>query len=431
MSYGHGGYGAGIYGIGELPEDRIADHRLEISFGGGIGAPFRFGKSAFSSTDVFEKAWVSRFTGPRDDVTDDVAEGALTTITRGLDQRLQSITAGQYTTTLIKPSNISYFDPNDPTSPLFLSDPGFVTMRPLRHRSSYDDGATWQGMFYGFLRDAEYDPETGLCRIVAEDLFLWMQRVDNPIIPLQTGITSSQAVGLILDSFGFTDPVMRNLSTLPTITSMNFSADGTVGTLDLLKGVLDAEQGRAFVDGDGVFHFEDRYARERRRTASYVFATELIDITSRASADDIGNRVTVTKTGGVPQVKIDTPSKDTYGASDITSLTSPYLPSDTAAGSLAALILKRSKDPHPPQVGAIYNEDLTVVTSQLLLELQDRATFSGTDGYVERLEHVIAPGGIDLKTTLFVSKVPATSVFQFAISKIAAVGDLTADYIAA
>jgi len=42
--------------------------------------------------------------------------------------------------------------------------------------------------------------------ITAEDLFYWMSRVDNPIIPTVSGITSSQAIGLILDSFGFTDP---------------------------------------------------------------------------------------------------------------------------------------------------------------------------------------------------------------------------------
>lgn len=411
-------------------EDRIADHRLEMSFGGGIGSPFRFGKSTFTGTDVFEGAWATRFTGPYDDITDYVADGSQVQITRGLDQKLQSIESGTYRATLINPANISFFDPNDPTSPLFTSDPGFVPMRPIRHRSSYDNGASWQGMFFGFLRDAEYDPETGLCSIVCEDLFLWMQRLDNPVIPLQTGITSSAAVGLILDSFNFSDPLMRNLSTLPAITNISFSADGTKSALQLLTEILEAEQGRAYVDGDGVFHFEDRYARDRRLTPSYSFNTELADISSRASADDIGNRATVTKTGGIPQIAIDTASKNTFGAGDITSIDSPYFRSDTAAGGLAVLIVKRRKDPHPPQMGSVYNERVGVLTSQLLIELQDRATFTGTDGYVERLEHVIGAGGVDLKTTVYVTRVPTQRSFAFGFSKFAAVGDLTADYIA-
>lgn len=399
--------------------------------GGGIGAPFRFGKSAIGGTDAFESAWVSRFTGPHDDVTDYVAENSQIQITRGLDTKLQALEAGQYRVTVINPANISYFDPNEPTSPLFASDPGFVPMRPLRHRSSYDNAATWQGMFYGFIRDAQYDPNTGLCTILAEDLLLWMQRVDNPVIALQTGITSSQAVGLILDSFGFSDPTMRSLSALPSITNISFSADGTKSALDLLKELLDAEQGRAYVDGDGVFHFEDRYARDRRTTPSFAFSTELADISSRASADDIGNRVTVTKTGFGANVATDNASIAAYGIGDITAITSPYFATSTAAGSLAVLILRRRKDPHPPQSGTVYNERLPVLTSQLLLELQDRATFSGSDGYIERLEHTIDAGGINLQTTVYVSKVATTHAFAVGSSKFAAAGDTTADYFGA
>jgi len=80
-----------------------------------------------------------------------------------------------------------------------------------------------------------------------------------------------------------------------------------------LKGVLDAEQGRAFVDRNGAFHFEDRYARERRTTASYAFSTELFAIDSRAAADTIGNRVTVTAGAGTPQVAQDTASIRNFG----------------------------------------------------------------------------------------------------------------------
>lgn len=411
-------------------EDRIADYRVQAGFGGGIGGRFTIGASLIGGTDVFPSQWTEFFDGPDDDLTDDIAEGSTIDISRGWDSQLASLESGKCSATVLKTSQIYWYDPNDPRSPLFSLDPGFVPMRPFRVIDSTDNWATEKGMFYGFIRDASYDPETGFCTIQAEDLLLWMQRVENPVIPPASGISSSQAVGMLLDSFGFTDPAFRSLSSTPAITSMNFSADGSTTALDLLTAVLDAEQGFAYVDGAGVFHFEDRYARDRRRVASYSFSTELTDINSRASADAIANRVTVTATAtGNPQVAEDTASIQSYGVGDAASVTSDYLPDDVSAAALAVLIMHRFKDPHPPQQGTIYNENATLLATQLGLELQQRLSVSGTDVYLERVEHKIAAGGVDLSTSILVSQVPDELAFIIDSSIVADDAALVGDYL--
>jgi hypothetical protein len=238
---------------------------------------------------------------------------------------------------------------------------------------------------------------------------------------------------LILDSFGFTDSGFRQLSSTPSITSMDFVADGTVSAPDLLKGVLDAEQGFAFVDGNGVFHFEDRYARDRRRVASYAFSVELTDINSRASADAIANRVTVTSAAtGLPQIAEDPASIHDFGVGDATSITSTYLPNDVSSRALAILIMRRLKDPHPPQTGTIFNETAALLATQLALELQQRLTIDGVDVFLERLEHVIAAGGMTHSTRILVSSVPEAMAFIIGPSKLSDPAvTTTADYLAA
>lgn len=430
-TYGLGAYGLGPYGIGGA--ERQCDYRLSIGFGGGIGGRFTIGTSMVGGTDIIATDWTEFFNGPYDDVTDDVAEHSLVACSRGLDAKLAGTESGKSNFTLIKAQNISFYDPNEPTSPLNngTTSPGFVPMRPVRLVASNDGWVTTQGVFYHFIRTAQYNPETGLCSIQAEDLFFWMNRVDNPQISPVSGITSSQAVGLLLDSIGFTDPAFRNLSTTPSITNITFSADGTKTVLQLLKEILDAEQGRAFIDRNGVFHFEDRYARERRAVATASFTTELFAVDSRADADTVGNRVTVTGAVGGPQVAQDATSIHNFGVGDIGSVSSAYIPDGPTAAALAALILMRIKDPHPPQQGTIDNDTAATMSAQLALELQDRVTISGTDGYVERIEHTLAPGGVRQTTTLTMSQVAQFAPFQIGVSTLVAPAATTGDYIAA
>jgi hypothetical protein len=154
-------------------------------------------------------------------------------------------------------------------------------------------------------------------------------------------------------------------------------------------------------------------------------------VSSRASADDIGNRVTVTPATGTAAVVEDMASRILFGVGDIATVTTDYLDTDAKAQSLAALLLKRRKDPHPPQYGTVHNETGSVLLDQLQIELQEHISVQGTEGFVERLEHVLAAGGIDLQTTFYITETPPESAFQFGYSKFVADGDTTGDYIAA
>lgn len=413
---------------------RSSDYKVQIGFGGGLGSRFTIGVSTIGGVDVFATDWTEYFNGTYDDVSDDIAEGGSITISRGLDSKLAALESGKCSFQLFKPSNRAFYDPNDASSPLNNGTvtPGFVPMRPVRVLASNDGWSTTETLFYGFIRTAAYDPDTGVCTIQAEDLLYWMSRLENPVIGSSSGLSSSDIAGIILDSFGFTGAAMRSLSTTPALTGLTFSADGTVTTLDLLKAVLDAEQGRMFIDGAGVFHFEDRYARDRRTSSLYTFTSELIGVDSRADADTIGNRVTVTRTGGTPQVAQDLTSEHAYGIGDVGSIDTAYLATDAAALDLANLILMRAKDPHPPQQATIDNQDAATMTSQLAVEYQDRVTISGVDGYVEQLTHVITPGGIALHTTtLLISEVPAFHVFEIGVSTLVDPAATTGDILAA
>jgi hypothetical protein len=427
--YGSGLYGLGLYGEGELAEDRIGDYRVEIGFGGGIGGRFRLGYSTIGGTDIITTAWTEFFDGPYDDVTDYVAEGTQVAITRGWDQRLAALESGKVKLTIFNSSNPSMFDPNEPTSPLNdgTVDPGFVPMRPLRVRSVADGGGSIDaGLSYAFIRSASYDPETGRCVIQAEDLLLWMSRIKAPLIGTVAGVTSADAIGLLLDSFGWTDPAMRDLSATPALTGITFGSDGTKTLLQLMSEILEAEQGRIFVDGNGVFHFEDRYARDRRRTASYSFDAELTAVSSRASVDDIANSVTVTGADNIPATRQDLQSVRDYGQADAANITSNYLADSVSSGSLAALLLKRLKDPRPPQLATIDNQDASTLRAQLQIELQDLVTISGTDCYVERVEHTLNAGGVYHQTKLLVTEAPAETGFEIGVSTLE-----SSDYIAA
>jgi hypothetical protein len=409
---------------------RTCDYRLQIGFGGGIGGRFTFGTSLIGDSDIFVTDWTEFFDGPFDDVTDYVADGTTVNLSRGLDQKAAVIESGKLSFSLIKPDDISFFDPNDPDSPLNDGTvaPGFEPMRPVRLEASNDGWLTSKGLFYGTIRTPNYDPDSGICSLRCEDFFYWMGRVKNPIIPTVAGVTSSEAAGMLLDAFGFTDPAFRSLSANPALTDISFGADGSKTLLELLKGLLDAEQGRCYFDGDGVFHWEDRYARDRRSTPSVAFSTELIAVSSRADADAINNRASVTGTNGITQTSEDEMSVHDFGVGDAASIVTDYI---VDGQDLADLVLMRVKDPHPPQQTTIDNESDSIMSAQLDLELNDRIQVSDTDVYIERLSHAIDAGGVHHSTTLIVTEAPDFPPFMFGISEIVDPAATVGDYISA
>jgi hypothetical protein len=400
---------------------RVATYRVQIGLGGGIGGRFRIGHSTIGGTDILTNAFTEFFNGPNDTVTNDVH--GVVSISRGRDVVLGSTHSGRCAFDLCRPDDPDFYNPNAPTSPLASLDPGFEAMRPVRVQASLDGGLTWHGQFYGFIRTATYDVHSRVCAIVAEDLFLWLSR-RKPLIASASGLTTAQAIGKILDGIEWTDPALRSLSTLSALSNLTFAADRTKDALTLIRELLAAEQGVCFVDGDGVFVFDDRYARDRRRTAVTTFATALNDAESKVDLDKIRNIVTVTDAGDVAVTVEDTASQQDYGEADADGVSSDYLPSGSG-GSLANLILQRIKDSHPPVVATIDNEDEATLTQQLTLEPEQRIavndTLGGTTGdyFIERLQHDINPSGWHHETRYLISKAPATQAFIIGTSKIA------------
>lgn len=404
--------------------DRVADYKIQIGFGGGIGGRFRFNISTFQASggDTFQTNWAEFFTGPYDDCTADVNDGSTVAISRGSNDKVSSIVAGQCSFDLINADTPALYDPNDATSPLANGtvSPGLVPMRPVwitanPYVEDTSDGFT--GLFYGFIRTASFDPVTKVCSINCQDLLYWLGRMNAPVIG-STTVSSSGAIALLLNAIGFTDPSMQILEANPAISSMTFSSDGSTTCLDLLQGILDAEQGYVFVDGNGAFHFEGRYARDSRRTPSASFGeAELIGLSSDIDADQIVNQFTVTSEApngsGTAQIATDTSSQTTYGVSAGGSIDSAYFSGDTEALNLARLLLHRAKDSNPPMQTTVDNGSATLLAAQIALNPQDRVTVEGDDCYVEQVNHAITAGGWKHATTCLVTAVPAARVFQF------------------
>ena len=391
----------------------VADWKLQVGWEGLIAGKLHFSLTDpfFGSADVFESQWTEFFTGDHDDVTDDVAEGSTVAWSRGSDALVQAqIESGQMTFQLLNAATPYLYDPNDSRSPLYGS---ADVMRPVRLIASLDGWATTLGAHYGFISEIDYDPDTFTASVTCQDITAtWMNRT-RPIVALQTGITSSAAIRLVLQALGFSDPSYMELEPAPAITSMNFSADGTQYAIALLGAILDAERGTCWVDGNGVFHFEGRYARDAKGTPSYDFETSLVGLTSKRALDLIGNRALVTAGSGIQQIALDNASKQRYGEADIASVSSNYIPDDIHARDLAALLVARAKDAHPPQVATIDNDTDATIAAQLGVDVNQRVTVNGADCFVERVDQALAAGGQKLVTTLTTTEAPTVGTLLF------------------
>lgn len=143
------------------------------------------------TTDTFANAFTNFFTGAYDDVTADVES---IRIRRGRDDILSQINAGTCELEVRRPSDRSYWNPANKSSALNASNaPGFVPMRPIRITGTY--GGTTYGLFWGFLRSAKFDYESGICRLSCVDLFVFLQRtvVLDPALSTTQGASTSLA----------------------------------------------------------------------------------------------------------------------------------------------------------------------------------------------------------------------------------------------
>jgi hypothetical protein len=167
--------------------ERLPTWTVEIGFTSSLGRQITFDAAEFDDPFIgFGSNFTQDFDGPLDDVSAHVEE---ITVTRGRDDLLGEMTAGQATVTLVDPEGqFGYFNPEDTSSPLAAESPGFQPMRPIRIRATL--GGTVYPVYQGFLRSADYSRENkavGRCTVTALDLFLWLSRVRPRDVEFITG----------------------------------------------------------------------------------------------------------------------------------------------------------------------------------------------------------------------------------------------------
>lgn len=348
---------------------------------------FIIGQSTLGGGDVLVGQFSATFTGAYNNVSTLVRS---ITVDRGRDTYLENMRAGK--ATIVVTDRTGLFNPKNPGSALAGK---VLPMRPVRVQATYS-GTTY-GLFYGFLQSAEHDPLDYSTTFEAVDLFVWLSRVRPTITTAAT--TTGQAIGLILDAVGWTDMAMRDLDTGDTLPTGSFTADGTVTALDLIQGLLEAERGVCYVNGSGVFVYEDRRARVAR-TSQATFTGTMTALRPGMDLDRVRNRWTVQRTAGSPQTFTDGDSVAAYGLADGGQITTPYLATDNDALSLAGYLVSEFRDARPPARDmTLFNKTDALMKQILGRELVDRITLSEPKGntsgdfHIERVAHEVTQAG--------------------------------------
>jgi len=355
---------------------RTLTAKVQVAFDQNVAGVFLIDFSGLDGPDGL--APDARFTGTFTDVTDDV--DANVEVVFGSDDLAGAVQASTCEFDLIHPLDVGYWNPRNLGSVPNSVNPGFKEMRPVQ--ISVNDGVTTWGLFFGFIRNAHFDAESGLCHVHCEDLLLWLSRV-YPVIGATGPTTVGAAIGLILDAINWTDSSLRDLAAGDTIA--NFSADGTKTGVDLISDLLSADRGTVYVDPDtGVFTYRDRHYSQIASPVA-TLTNQLVELGADLDVDRIATRVTAQREGGLPQTAIDAEAEGLYGRGELSLITSPYLRSDADAYLLATDVLAEKKLSAPPVRAQVQNDDASTLQLQLTLRplqaidiLEDLAGTSGT-----------------------------------------------------
>jgi hypothetical protein len=316
------------------------------------------------------------------------------------------MTQGTLRTTVKRPTDSTFWDPDSPSSPIYRGtlDPGFVPMRPARLRA-VNGASTYTPLLrvpaYRFLR-----PRLAGVRAAVRGPVPLALRADEAI-GSYSGITDGAAIGHLLDAAQWTDPTYRSLATGDTLAT--FAPDGSKKVLDRVNDLLITERGVFFIAGSGVATYEDRHTRWARLSEA-TFNDVLVAASSGIDLDNIRNRGSVTD-GVTTATWQDDASIQAYGPSDATAIDSPYVLDVAALAGHLALHLPVLA---PLQRVTVESDSAATLTAQLTLELQRRITvrqtMSGqpsTDYFIERIQDTIGPQGWLLTSEYLVSKVGA------------------------
>ena len=276
------------------------------------------------------------------DVTEDVRS---VTVRRGRSRELERYQAGAATVNLDNQGR--KYDPAAGTA----ITPYGSSMRP---RKAVQITTAGVAVFNGVVDDWDLDYSLGgdhVASVKVTDGFVFL--AGQEIEPFTTTAqTTGERVTAILDLAEIAWPAGKRAIDTGSATLQADAIGGTadpkpVGALAYLQKVDEAEQGALFIGSDGSLTFRGRSSLQV--LTDVVFADDgtgipFTNINAAYGAEELRNRITVTRLNGGTAVAQDATSITEYGAIDY-EIRDTLLADDTQAQSLADAILARYKEP--------------------------------------------------------------------------------------
>jgi hypothetical protein len=276
------------------------------------------------------------------DVTDDVRS---ITVRRGRSRELERYQAGA--ATVVLDNKDRKYDPAAGTAVT----PFGASMRPRKAVQITSNGAA---VFNGVVDDWDLNYSLQgdhVASVKITDGFVFL--ASREIEPHTTTAQSTGArIQAILDRSEIDWPAAKRAIDTGSSTLQADAVGGTsnarpVPALGYLQKVDEAEQGALFMAGDGVLTFRGRSSLQILSGVKFADDGTGIPFTNIAAAygaEELRNRVTVTRLNGGTAIATDTDSIDAYGAIDY-EIRDSLLADDTQAQSLANVIVKRYAEP--------------------------------------------------------------------------------------
>lgn len=372
--------------------------------------------------DVIGGLFSSVFAGADDDVSNMATK---LSIKRGQAQT-GGIQAGSIDVELHDPD--AMFDPENLTSPVV----GKVDiMLPCRVRVSLDLGGTYEPLGYGWLRTGDFDYDVGAqsAKFTFEDVFVWLDRYDEPgpVIADTGPIRADEAIGLLFDAIGWPSH-RRNFETGSVLG--NFWGDGGKGATALLTEILEVDGGAVYQDRNGDVVYRNNY--------SLAASTPVVTLDDGQSqrpglaADNIKNIAKVkrelkqvegvdqTEADPVEQVVQNDASVFKYGPASGGSISSTFIRDDVHARQIGQRIVRDGGDSRYRfwQYNLIASD---TATSTALLEADygDKVTIGSRNYSVVSLEHAIEGGALLSTTYTLVEQPDVAAPFTVGVSLVA------------
>lgn len=344
----------------------------------------------------------SRPTTAYDDIS---AEVRKITIKRGRRDNDRFLEAGEATIELN--DTTGKYVPGNNSSPIAAY---LLPHRPVRVQATYN--AVTYTLFYGFIRRVSPDPKNNRATIYCYDLFgLW--NLSEPTAApsyglLQANISTTAAISNLVESVGpWGFNVLKDYST-GSGTQIDFLIDSNTKsvTAGLVK-LMETDRGTIFVRGDGYLVYLTREAVNKpprnaaQSTLSGVVSLSVPDL----DVDNVRNRASFTRAGGLEQTASDSASGTAYGYRDFTRVTGGYWRTDTETLGAAQWAVSERSTPLPANRAVmLINTDNTTLTAQLAREVGDHVSVTLpsttiTEYDILGLQHVVSNGGLLLETT--------------------------------